>query len=180
MSSKSNTKSSNTMATILQKKMEEYTCTTIYLQLFGNFITYYYYGASSSERIIFLNITLYFQHQQAQLDATFNRVNQIQRVMLGEFTWFNSFLFFGVAVLISYLVTSTPRTSGARLMMFAVLAIDWIIERMIFGATDSSEQVRLVFCNVVSQDIKGQVARFDQRYACVIFIHGSHELVYES
>ena len=73
--------------------------------------------------------------------------------MMGEFTWFNSFLFFGVAVLISYLVTSTPRTSGARLVMFAVLAIDWIVERMIFGATDTSEQVRILFNNVVFQGI---------------------------
>ena len=82
--------------------------------------------------------------------------------MLGEFTWFNSFLFFGVAALISYLVTSTPRTSGARLLMFAVLAIDWVVERMIFGATDSYEQVRFVFFHIFCQDIKGQVVRFDK------------------
>lgn len=81
------------------------------------------------------------QDQKAQLDATFDRLTQVQRVILGEFTWFNSFLFYAVAILIAYLLTSTPRTSGARLLMFAVLALDWCAERTIFSVTDSSEQV---------------------------------------
>ncbi|XP_072025194.1 uncharacterized protein [Amphiura filiformis] len=94
---------------------------------------------------VFAEVKQNTENQRAQLDATFDRVTQIQRVILGEFTWFNSFFFFAGAILICYLVTSTPRTSGARLIMFGVLAVDCCVERMIFSASDKNDQELLYY-----------------------------------
>ncbi|XP_038067892.1 uncharacterized protein LOC119737533 isoform X2 [Patiria miniata] len=72
------------------------------------------------------------QNQQRLFEETFSRVGDIQRLILGEFSWFNSLLFFAAAVLIAYIVTSAPRTSGARLWLFIILGVDLVVERGVF------------------------------------------------
>ena len=79
------------------------------------------------------------QSQKRLFEETFSRVADIQHLILGEFSWFNSLLFFVAATLIAYLVTSTPRTSGARLWLFIILAVDLIVERAVFQVVDSDQ-----------------------------------------
>ncbi len=52
--------------------------------------------------------------QRAMIFEVFDRLNSLQSVVMGEFTGFYSLVFYAISILISYLLTSTPRTSGAR------------------------------------------------------------------
>eukprot|EP00057_Strongylocentrotus_purpuratus_P020023 XP_011674497.1 PREDICTED: uncharacterized protein LOC100889163 [Strongylocentrotus purpuratus] len=93
--------------------------------------------------------------QKALFAETFDRVAQVQRLMLGEFTWFNSVIYFVVVVLLVYMVTATPRTASARFSLFLLLLVNWFIESVMFRIIDSSDQTvfhantwwcRKIFC----------------------------------
>lgn len=79
--------------------------------------------------------------QKALFAETFDRVAQVQRLMLGEFTWFNSVIYYVVVVLLVYMVTSTPRTASARFSLFLLLLVNWFIESAMFRIIDSNDQV---------------------------------------
>ena len=82
--------------------------------------------------------------QKALFAETFDRVAQVQRLMLGEFTWFNSVIYFVVIIVLAYMVTSTPRTAGARFGLFVLLLLNWIVEWLLFRMADSDDQVSIL------------------------------------
>ncbi|XP_071784082.1 uncharacterized protein [Asterias amurensis] len=89
------------------------------------------------------------QNQRHLLEKTFSRIADVQHMILGEFSWFNSLLFFAAAVLIAYLLTSAPRTSGARLWLFIILGANFVIERLVFqmaGADQTQLYERMWLC----------------------------------
>ncbi|XP_022098503.1 uncharacterized protein LOC110983480 isoform X2 [Acanthaster planci] len=95
--------------------------------------------SSQDIKNVFAEVKDQTQTQKRLFEETFSRVTDIQHLILGEFSWFNSLLFFAAAILIAYLVTSTPRTSGARLWLFIILGVDWMVERALFQVPDSDQ-----------------------------------------
>nr|XP_006820991.1 PREDICTED: uncharacterized protein LOC100374938 [Saccoglossus kowalevskii] len=83
----------------------------------------------------------------------FQKVADLQKMVMIEFTGFYSLFFYALSALISYLLTSTPRTSNARFWMFIILLVNITVERVIVRITDDTEAVygrmwicRQVFC----------------------------------
>jgi hypothetical protein len=76
--------------------------------------------------------------QRTMIFEVFDRVKSLQKLVMGEFTGFYSLIFYTVSILICYMLTSTPRTSGARFWLFTVMTANIVIERLIcWGTTES-------------------------------------------
>jgi len=71
--------------------------------------------------------------QRALIFEVFDRVSSLRSMVLGEFAGFYSLIFYFFAVLIAYLLTSTPRTSSSRFWLFVILtlnmAAEWILAK---------------------------------------------------
>ncbi|XP_071809895.1 uncharacterized protein [Asterias amurensis] len=105
--------------------------------------------SSNDIKSVFAEMKQSTQNQRLLLEETFSRVADVQHIILGEFSWFNSLLFFAAAVLIAYLLTSAPRTSGARLWLFIILGADLVTERLVFqmaGADQTQLYELMWFC----------------------------------
>ncbi|CAH1793055.1 unnamed protein product [Owenia fusiformis] len=76
-----------------------------------------------------------FKHQsteqRALMGEVFERIQMLQSIVMGEFTGFYSWIFYTFAIIVSYLITSTPRTSGARIWLFAIMTLNIMTERMV-------------------------------------------------
>lgn len=92
--------------------------------------------------------------QRQLIFEVFDRVNSLQSVVMGEFTGFYSLIFYTISVLISYLLTSTPRTSGARFWLFVLMTVNMVMEQIVASLTtaDTSstldDQGHLIDANV--------------------------------
>ena len=97
--------------------------------------------------------------QRNMIFEVFDRLNSLQSVVMGEFTGFYSFIFYTLSVLVSYLLTSSQRTSGARFWLFAVMTINVVLERVVvaWGVNDSSAKEGLYTDESVS--VKSGAAR---------------------
>lgn len=71
--------------------------------------------------------------QKALIFEVFDRLTALQNIVMGEFTGFYSLIFYTVSVLVCYLLTSTPRTSGARFWLFLLMTANIVAERIIVG-----------------------------------------------
>ncbi|XP_013395112.1 uncharacterized protein LOC106162378 [Lingula anatina] len=69
--------------------------------------------------------------QRAMIGEVFDRVSRLQSVVLGEFTGFYSLIFYALTIIISYLITSTPRSSGARFWLFLTMTTNMVFERLV-------------------------------------------------
>ena len=67
------------------------------------------------------------------------------KMMLGEFWGIYSIVYYILSLLLSYLVTSTPRTSGARFWMFGIVTLNIMVERVIIywslGVSDTEVSI---------------------------------------
>lgn len=110
-------------------------------------------SSAESVKDVFEEMKSSTNQQKLLFEKTFERVSEVQRIILGEFTWLHSLLFYTAAVLIIYMLTSTPRTSGARLWLFLVLASSWLTERALFSWFEESNEdtvyYNLWFCRKV-------------------------------
>lgn len=84
--------------------------------------------------------------QRELIFEVFDKVNVLQNVVMGEFTGVYSLIFYAVAILISYLLTSTARTSGARFWLFVLMTINIVMERSLvfwgaYPAVDNSGHI---------------------------------------
>lgn len=68
------------------------------------------------------------------------KVRKLQSMLLGEFISLQSVAFYVAAVCTSYVLTSTPRTAGARLPLFIALLVLIFLERLAtsWGVSDST------------------------------------------
>lgn len=64
-----------------------------------------------------------------------------QSIVVGEMAGFLSLVFFVAGMLISFLLTSSPRSSSARLPLFIILSLNFLIEKMLFGCIRFREDV---------------------------------------
>jgi len=70
-----------------------------------------------------------------------HRVQALQSIVTGEFMGFYSLIFYLLSLVIAYLLTSMPRTSGARFWLFLILSVNVVVERMIVMWADVGGQL---------------------------------------
>ncbi|ESO95827.1 hypothetical protein LOTGIDRAFT_75797, partial [Lottia gigantea] len=63
------------------------------------------------------------------INDVFDRVSKLQSLVLGEFSGFYSIIYYMFSIILCYLLTSTPRTSGARFWLFAVMTVNMLLEQ---------------------------------------------------
>ncbi|KAK4317629.1 hypothetical protein Pmani_011307 [Petrolisthes manimaculis] len=69
--------------------------------------------------------------QRGLIVDVFDRVAQLQNLIMGEFSWFCSIVFYVVSVVMMMLVTCSSRTQGARLPALATLTVSLMFERFV-------------------------------------------------
>ncbi|XP_064598539.1 uncharacterized protein LOC135464900 isoform X2 [Liolophura sinensis] len=90
-------------------------------------------NSSSDVRFMFDEFNKTTQEQKLLIFDVFDRVAKLQSLVLGEFTGFYSIIFYTLSILISYMLTSTPRTSGARFALFGIMTLNIVVERLILS-----------------------------------------------
>jgi len=83
----------------------------------------------------------------------FSRVQSLQSLVLGEFAGFYSLIFYALAIVIVYVLTSTPRTSGARFWLFLVLTMNFAIELILAKYYDVAGELDPVTGNPVDENV---------------------------
>jgi len=103
-------------------------------------------SSAESAKDVFKEVQDHAQQQKTMFSETFDNIFQsveklanLQKMLLGEFIGLQSVAFYFVAVIVCYLFTSTPQTSGARLVLFAALTVLIITERIFVGRTVNNE-----------------------------------------
>jgi len=71
--------------------------------------------------------------QKHMIFEVFDRVNTLQNLVVSEVSWLYTVVFYSSCLLVIYLVTSTKRTSDARLWLFFVLTINFGLERLVIA-----------------------------------------------
>ena len=70
--------------------------------------------------------------EQKQLTfEVFDKLADLQSIVLSECTGFYSFLFHVFSIIICYFISSTPRTSGSRFWLFLIMTCNMMMERFI-------------------------------------------------
>ncbi|XP_078677052.1 uncharacterized protein LOC144913860 isoform X2 [Branchiostoma floridae x Branchiostoma belcheri] len=89
------------------------------------------------------------REQRALFGEVFGRIEDLQAMVLGEFTGFYTLVFITLSAIIIYMLTSTPRTSSARFWMFLILLLNAGMERLIANRTvleaDGQSATELVY-----------------------------------
>ncbi|XP_066948185.1 uncharacterized protein [Macrobrachium rosenbergii] len=70
----------------------------------------------------------------------FDKVAKLQALLMGEFTWFYSVVFYVSCIFVILVATCTPRTISARLPLLVVLAMSLITERIVTSFLLSDHQ----------------------------------------
>lgn len=86
--------------------------------------------------------------QNSVMAEVFDRIKVLQSLLIGEFTGIYSVAFYGGCMVVSYIFTTTQRTSGARFWLFLVIVLSIMVEQVIakFGGDfiESTEEVSSV------------------------------------
>ncbi|XP_066500622.1 uncharacterized protein [Hoplias malabaricus] len=82
-------------------------------------------------RDVFAEMKLSVQEQQVAFAEIFNRVAFLQNFIMSESHTLSSLFYNALGFCASFLLTSTRRTSGARLFLFALVALNVYLERFI-------------------------------------------------
>lgn len=69
--------------------------------------------------------------QRSLIFEVFDRLAKLQNLVLGEVSGFYSLIFYPLALLTVYLLTSTTRTSAARFWLFVLLSCSLALERCV-------------------------------------------------
>ena len=69
--------------------------------------------------------------QRALIFSIFDRVGQLQSLVVSEVSWFYTVIFYSACLLVVYITTATKRTSDARIPLIIVLTINFVFERAI-------------------------------------------------
>jgi hypothetical protein len=98
--------------------------------------------------------------QRVLINDIFDKIGNLQRTMLGEFSGFYSVVYYTLSIMLSYLATSTPRTAPARFWMLGMMTLNIITERFIItmvtsgyteeGSTEVAAYGWHTFCRKVS------------------------------
>ena len=87
--------------------------------------------SSTNVRLMLQDFHNSTKEQKLMIFEVFDRVNSLQSLVMGEFTGFYSLVFYTLSIIISYLLTSTSRTNGARFWLFFLMTLNIILERLL-------------------------------------------------
>ncbi|KAM9475867.1 uncharacterized protein Hap1MRO34_011582 [Clarias gariepinus] len=110
------------------------------------------------------------QEQQVAFAEIFNRVAFLQSFIMSESHTLSSLLYNALGFCASFLLTSTRRTSGARLFMFGLVALNVYLERLICrtvledGSPGYQQMERLAF-------LVGLLRKAMVTIACVVLLY---------
>lgn len=76
--------------------------------------------------------------QRHLITDLFDKVNRLQSLVLGEFSGFYSIVYYTIMILMSYMLTSTPRTAAARFWLFGVATVNILSERFALSLLSST------------------------------------------
>lgn len=83
--------------------------------------------------------------QRLIINNLFDRVAQIQTLVTGEMSTIYSLVYYIGVILIVYLLTSTARTSGARLWLFGMMTMSMVIEWFLVLYVFKAKEQRATF-----------------------------------
>ena len=76
--------------------------------------------------------------QRHVVEDLFDKVNRLQSLVLGEFSGFYSIVYYTIMILMSYMLTSTPRTAAARFWLFGIATVNILSERFALSLLSST------------------------------------------
>jgi len=79
--------------------------------------------------------------QRMLINDVFDKVAKLQLTVLGEFSGFYSIIYYTLSVIVSYLLTSTQRTSGARFWLFGIVTFGVLSETMLISAISKKQDI---------------------------------------
>ena len=88
-------------------------------------------SSSSNIKETLTEFRIMSQEQRNSINDVFERIAKLQSMFLGEISSLYSVVFYSISILIWFLFTSVPRTANARLPLFALMSLNWIIEKVI-------------------------------------------------
>ncbi|KAM8862501.1 uncharacterized protein AB9W97_017832 isoform 3-T4 [Spinachia spinachia] len=90
-------------------------------------------------RVVFSELSAASTEQQVALSELFNRVSFLQSFLLMEAQSLSSCCYNAAALCTSFLVTSTQRSSRARLLLLTLVFVNFYLERRIYQSVMSSD-----------------------------------------
>jgi hypothetical protein len=69
--------------------------------------------------------------QKRILFEVFDRLTSLQAWAVGEVSWLDTVVFYVGSIIVSYVVTATPRTQDARIWIFFTISVNAVIERLL-------------------------------------------------
>ncbi|XP_040007619.1 uncharacterized protein LOC120803325 [Xiphias gladius] len=90
-------------------------------------------------RAVFSELSSVSREQQVALSELFNRVSFLQSFLLMEAHSLSSCCYNAAALCISFLLTSTQRSSRARLVLLGLVCLNFYLERKIYQSVMSSD-----------------------------------------
>ncbi|KAJ9596677.1 hypothetical protein L9F63_012281, partial [Diploptera punctata] len=69
--------------------------------------------------------------QKKMLFEVFDRLASLQNWAVGEISWLDTIIFYVSCIIVSYVITATPRTYEARIWIFLTVTINAVFERTI-------------------------------------------------
>ena len=73
--------------------------------------------------------------QRTLIFSIFDRVSQLQSLVVSEVSWFYTVIFYSACLLLVYITTATKRTADARIPLIVLLTLNFVIERAICSLT---------------------------------------------
>ncbi|GFN84535.1 U3 small nucleolar ribonucleoprotein protein imp4-like [Plakobranchus ocellatus] len=109
-------------------------------------------SSSKTVQVLFEDLKKSTQEQREVIQDLFGQLSKLQSTILGEVSSFYSLFFYVLSIIVCYLLTSTPRTAGARVWLFLVMTISFVAEQTllpwlsqvltVFGSQpDGNEQI---------------------------------------
>ncbi|XP_018542979.1 uncharacterized protein LOC108890564 isoform X2 [Lates calcarifer] len=114
-------------------------------------------------RAVFSELSSVSREQQVALSELFNRVSFLQSFLLMETHSLSSCCYNAAALCAAFLLTSTQRSSRARLVLLGLVCLNFYLERKIFQLVTSSDhpehQHMVLTCRFLSSGAGGGVRR---------------------
>lgn len=88
-------------------------------------------SSSSNIKETLTEFRIMSQEQRNSINDVFERIAKLQSMFLGEISSLYSIVFYSMSMLVWFLFTSVPRTANARLPLFGLMSINWLVEKVI-------------------------------------------------
>ncbi|XP_061590826.1 uncharacterized protein LOC133456361 [Cololabis saira] len=108
---------------------------------------------------VFSDLSSVSREQQVALSEIFNRVAFLQSFLLMEAHSVSSCCYNAAALCTSFLITSTPRSSRARLVLLALVCLNFYLERKIYQFVMNSDHPEHLHLELLSVYV-GRLRRF--------------------